>query len=226
MVFVPLPTWIYLFILATIMNVVLYRRVTGLTARAARLQKRRSRVSRVLLGPADANAVKSRPWIRNTIIGAYYVLIAVVFGLESVEVARFVESRMGVGLTPFVYGGCVIASTLRATKGFRNKVPGWQTASQIFWLVSSIVTLIKAVAIGRLQTFPAGRFAREGSVYPMKQQLAVQVVLFIAYLCLLVTESVVQFLKPGYESTLAELREINTPGEANGGIEMIAGTKQ
>lgn len=208
------------------MSVVLYRRVTGLTARARRLQKRRSRVSRILLGPADANAVKSRPWIRNTIIGVYYVLIAVVVALESVEVARFVQSDMGIGLTPFVYGGCIIAIVLRATKGFKNKVPGWQTASQVFWLVSAVVTLIKAVAVGRMLNFPGAKFARDGSIYPAQQQLAVQAVLTIAYLCLLTTEVVVQFSKPGYESTMAKLREINTPGEASGGIEMLAGTKE
>lgn len=221
-----MPTWIYFSTLITIMSVVLYRRVTGLTARAARLQKRRSRVSRILLGPADANAVKSRPWIRNTIIGVYYVLIAVVLSLESVEVARFVQSSMGIGLTPFVYGGCVVAITLRATKGFKNKVPGWQTASQLFWLVSAVVTLIKAVAVGRMLNFPEGRFAREDSVYPARQQLGVQLVLFIAYLALLITESVVQFLKPGYESALAKLREIDMPAEVSGGIEMITGTKE
>ncbi|KAJ4394466.1 hypothetical protein N0V93_003684 [Gnomoniopsis smithogilvyi] len=225
-VFVPLPTWIYIFNLIVIMSVVLYRRVTGLTARAARLHKRRSRVSRVLLGPADANAIKSKPLVRNTIIGVYYLLIALVLGLESVELARFVQSSMGIGLIPFVYGGCVIAITLRATKGFKNKVPGWQTASQLFWLVSAVVTLIKAVAVGRMFSFPDGRFARENSVYPAKQQLAVQLVLFIAYLSLLITESVVQFLKPGYESTLAKLREINTLGEASGGIEMMTGSKE
>ncbi|KAJ4415228.1 hypothetical protein N0V82_007465 [Gnomoniopsis sp. IMI 355080] len=220
-VFVPLPTWIYIFVLTTILSVVLYRRVTGLTARAARLQKRRSRVSRVLLGPADANAVKNKPWVRNTIIGIYYFLIAVVLGLESVEVARFVQSDMGIGLTPVVYGGCVIAISLRATKGFKNKVPGWQTASQLFWLVSAVVTLIKAVAVGRMLNFPGGRFAREDSVYPAKQQLAVQSVLVIVYVSLLITESVVQFLKPGYESTLVKLSQFNTPGEASGGIEMM-----
>lgn len=207
------------------MNVVVYRRVTGLTARAARLNKRRSRVSRILLGPADANAVKNRPWIRNSIVGAYYAFIALVVGLESVEVARFVQSDMGVGLVPFVYGGCAIAIALRATKGFKNKVPGWQTASQLFWLVSAVVTIIKAVAVGRMLTFPDGRFARNDSAYPAMEQLTVQLALFIAYLFLLTTESVVQFLKPGYESTLAKLREIDTLGEASGGIEMMAGAK-
>lgn len=208
------------------MSVVLYRRVTGLTARARRLQKRRSRVSRILLGPADANAVKSRPWIRNTIIGVYYFLIAVVLALESVEIARFVQSDMGIGLTPFVYGGCIIATVLRATKGFKNKVPGWQTASQVFWLVSAVVTLIKAVAVGRMLNFPGAKFARDGSIYPASEQLAVQAVLTIAYLCLLVTEVVVQFSKPGYDSTMAKLRDINTRGEASGGIEMLSGTKE
>lgn len=207
------------------MSVVVYRRVTGLTARAARLNKRRSRVSRILLGPADANAVKSRPWIRNTIVSAYYVFIALVVGLESVEVARFVQSDMGIGLTPFVYSGCAIAIVLRGTKGFKNKVPGWQTASQLFWLLSAVVTIIKVVAVGRMLTFPDGRFAREDTVYPTMQQLAVQVVLFISYLFLLTTESVVQFLKPGYDSTLAKLRDIDTLGEASGGIEMMAGAK-
>lgn len=208
------------------MSVVLYRRVTGLTARARRLQKRRSRVSRILLGPADANAVKSRPWIRNTIIGVYYFLIAVVLGLESVEIARFVQSDMGIGLTPFVYGGCIITIVLRSTKGFKNKVPGWQTASQMFWLVSAVVTLIKAVAVGRMLNFPGAKFARDGSIYPASEQLAVQAVLTIAYLCLLVTEVVVQFSKPGYDSTMARLRDINTRGEASGGIEMLSGTKE
>lgn len=224
-ILVPLPTWIYILTLITIMNVVLYRRITGLTARAARLTKRRSRVSRILLGPADANAVKNRPWIRSTIIGAYYVVIFVVLGLESVEVARFIQAGLGIGLTPFVYGGCAIAIILRATKGVRNKVPAWQTASQLFWLVSAIVTVIKAVAIGRMLSFPNERFAREDSVYPTTQQLAVQVMIFIAYMTLLIIESAVQFLKPGYYSTLAKLRDMKAPGEDHGGIEMLAGAK-
>lgn len=227
-ILVPLPTAIYHVTIATILLTILYRRLTGLTARAARLQKRRSRVSRVLLGPADANAVKSRPWVRNSVIAVYYVLVAGVLAAESVEVVRFVQAGMGVGLVPVVYGGCLTAVGLRATKGGgrkgegRDRVPGWQSASQVFWLVSAVVTLIKAIAVGRMVDFPGGRFARAGERYPAMEQLVVQVVLFVAYFLLLVVETVVQFLKPGYESALARLREVDT---AEGGIEMMAGIK-
>lgn len=230
----PLPTVLYLLTVALIVLIVAYRRVTGLTARAARLQKRRSRVSRVLLGPADADAVKSRPWVRNSIVAGYYVLIAGVVAAESVEVVRFVQSGMGLGLVPVVYGGCVTAVVLRATKGGgllrrrgagrKERVPGWQSASQLFWLVSSVVTLIKAIAVGRMLGFPGGRFAREGEAYPAMEQLVVQVALFVAYFLLLITETVVQFLKPGYESELARLRDLDTP--MDGGIEMMTGVKR
>lgn len=101
----------------TYLLTILYHRVAGLTARAARLQQRRSRVSRVPLGPADANAVKSRPWIRNSIVAGYYVLIAGMLATESGGVVRFVQSRIGIGLVPFVYGRCVAVVSLRATKG-------------------------------------------------------------------------------------------------------------
>lgn len=181
--------------------------------------KRRSRMSRVILGPADADAVKNKPWVRNSIVGLYYVLIALVTALESVEIARFVQSGQGIGLTPFVYGGCAIAVALRATKGFKNSVPGWQSASQLFWLVSAVVTVIKVVAVGRLLVFPNGRFARENTAYSTQMQLAIQVVLFIVYMLLLSVETLVQFFRPGYQSTLTRLQDVQTP-EGHNGIEM------
>lgn len=73
------------------------------------------------------------------------------------------------------------------------------------WLVSAVVTLIKAIAVGRLVGVSRERFARE----PAMQQLIVQVVLFVVYLLLLVIETAVQFLKPRSESVLAKLRKVD-----------------
>lgn len=221
-VLVPLPTWIYIFTVGTIATVAF---ATKYNEKVILANKRRSRASRILLGPADADAIKNKPWVRNSIVGLYYAFIAAVVALQSVEVARFVQSGQGVGLTPFVYGGCAMAVALRATKGLKNNVPGWQSASQLFWLVSAVVTIIKAVAVGRMLVFPDGRFAREGTAYPTEMQLAIQVVLFILYLMLLSVETVVQFFRPGYQSTLRKLQEIQMADGQNG-IEMMTGVKE
>lgn len=216
-VLVPLPTWIYLITVLTITTVAF---LTKYNDKAVQARKQRSRVSRVMLGPADADNIKDKPWLRNTIVAMYSVIIAAVVALQAFEVARLFQADLGIGLTPFVFGGCAMAAVLRATKGFSNNVPGWQSASQLFWLVSAIVTIIKAVAVGRMLAFPGDRFTRRDSPYPTAEQLVVQVVLFVLYLMLLSVETIVQFFSPGYQSTLTKLKDFPTP-EGTSGIEMM-----
>lgn len=216
----PLPAWFYLITTTTIAAIAIS---TKYNEKVIKANKRRSRASRVFLGPADADAIKDRPWVRNSIVGVYYALIAGVIGLESVEVVRLFQSDQGIGLSPFVYGGCLLAVALRATKGFKNQVPGWQSVSQLFWLGSAVVTIIKVVAVGRMLVFPNGRFAREDTAYPTEQQLIVQVVLFVLYLGLLTLETIVQFVKPGYTPAMKKLKELQ---DGQNGIEMMAGANE
>lgn len=62
----------------------------------------------------------------------YYVFIAAVAGLESVEPACFVQSGIGIGLDPFVYSEFVIAVALRVKKGLKKRGPGGQVRRSSF----------------------------------------------------------------------------------------------
>lgn len=216
---VPLPAWVYLLTVGTVALVTLVNK-PGRAAADDKTDRRRSRMSQVILGPADAGAIKHRPRVRNGVVGVYYVLVALAAALQSVETARLAQSGQGAGLAPFVLGGCAAAGVLRATKGFGNGVPGWQSASQLFWLLGGLVAVLKVVAVGRLLVFPNGRFARRDTAYPTQTQLAIQVALFVVYMLLLGVETVVQFFRPGYRSTLTKLKEVQV-SERQQGIELM-----
>lgn len=135
----------------------------------------------------------------------YYFFVFVILLMESVEVARFVQAGLGVGLTPFVFGGCVVAVILPATDVSLARMLGistgwWQEATALFWVLSGIITALKVTAVGRMAVLRGGKFAREDSAYPAVHQWTDLLILVIFYFLLVVALVVMQYFKPGYET--------------------------
>ena len=105
-VLVPLPTWIFVVLLA-VFPLAFRQPVTG----------------------------RDRPvrrWLRILLLVIYFFSIGVIVLMESVEVARLAQVDLGLGLVPAVYAGCVVAAALQATRGLRGLARGWQVAALLF----------------------------------------------------------------------------------------------
>jgi hypothetical protein len=136
----------------------------------------------------------SRKWVRILVQAAYYFFILVVLLMESVEVARLLQTDSGIGLIPFVYAGCVITALLQATSGL-GLFHGWQIANFLFWFVSLCVTAAKAAAVRKFGV--TGPLAREDTPYSTSHQITDLAILCAFYALLAVLEVGLLFVKPG-----------------------------
>lgn len=165
----PLPTW--LFLLALPLLAFIFPRPTTF-----------------------AQPPPSLRWLRIFATSLYFSAIGVVLLLQSVEVARLVRASLGVGLTPFVYAGCLIAALLRATdrhflSSRRLPVWWWQGGALLFWLAGAVVSVLKAVALSALAR-QGPVLARVGTAYPMVDQIVDVAILAGFYGLLLTLEAV------------------------------------
>ncbi|KAK2074703.1 hypothetical protein P8C59_008889 [Phyllachora maydis] len=120
--------------------------------------------------------------------GLCYVVIFVVVLMETIEIARDAPCGLGRHLVPRVY-------------------PGWELANGVLWLTSLVVTVLKLGSL-RANFLGNGPFlAREGTAYPVSDQVADLGVLVAAYIVLLGLEIVLVFSGP-------DIREANAKGES------------
>ena len=170
-ILVPLPTWI-LIVLVAIFPLIFRHPVTG----------------------------RDRPvrrWLRIVLLVLYYFAIAVIVLMESVEVARFATTNLGVGLVPFVYAGCVVAGALQATGGLRGVLRGWQVAAFLFWVLSLCITTVKAAALAKFNK--DGPEWRNDTAYSVDHQITDLVILVIFYAIAGILEVVLLVVRPGVQ---------------------------
>lgn len=114
--------------------------------------------------------------------------------METIEIARLALADLGVGLVPFVYVGCLVAVLLQVTDGLWGRLRGWQVSGALFWTLSFCITTVKTVAVGKFGT--TGSLARNGSKYPVEDQLTDLIVLVIFYAILAVMQIVIEYVQP------------------------------
>jgi len=125
----------------------------------------------------------SKPWVRRTLYGIYYFCIFVIILMETIEIARLAVASLGVALLPFVYVGCLVATVLHATDGFRGVVRGYEVALILFWALGLCVTAVKTAALVRFGKQEP--LARKATAYPVDDQVSQprQDIMHLQYTC-------------------------------------------
>ncbi|KAI9782714.1 MAG: hypothetical protein M1839_004702 [Geoglossum umbratile] len=100
---------------------------------------------------------------RYLIIG-YSILLFVVVGMLSVEIARLILAHLGVGLLPFLYIAFLTAGMLRWRRSMWR--PGFRWCSVALWVMLATVGVVKLV--GEVKE---GVGTRKGTKYPMSDQV-------------------------------------------------------
>ena len=84
----------------------------------------------------------------------------------ALEIVRLSLARLGIGLLPFTFASLVVAGVMRATVGLQGKVVMWRWLNLGLWIVLAATNSVKIV-----QEVKEGIHAREGSKYPVVDQL-------------------------------------------------------
>lgn len=116
--------------------------------------------------------------------------------METIEIARLVLAKLGVGLLPLVYVGLAAAVVLQATDGARGRLgKHYRAATTVFWVGGFVITCVKTAAVAEMGIFGndtqgtrTQQLARVGSMYPVVDQFTDLVVLAAFYLFAVVGE--------------------------------------
>ena len=194
-VLAPMPTWIFLFSLPT-MVVVSWRRRRG---RPSNHDYPRS--SPYPSGSAG-NAQRRYPTTNRQSAGTllkrllpslgYYGAVAVILLMQSVEIVQLKRASLGVGLLPFVYVGAVVAALLRVTEGlwgdrgggrafFSKTLSPFWVASIFLWTGSAAVTATKTIGLVTGLGLSGTLNSRDETPYPVVHQFVDLVILTAFY---------------------------------------------
>ena len=183
-ILVPLCTWLYLLILliVALLRPVLqssHQKTQGSTAKYVERDLRIDAASRYSLG---------RPWKGHSkaytaALVIYFLLIIAQFLMCILEIVRLSLARLGIGLLPFTFASLVAAGVLRATAGLREKVIMWRWLNFSLWTGLAATNSVKIV-----QEVKEGIHVREGSKYPVVDQVTDVAVMVGVYTVLAVME--------------------------------------
>ncbi|KAK8130949.1 hypothetical protein PG984_007387 [Apiospora sp. TS-2023a] len=210
-VLVPMPTWIFLLSLPTMVLVSWWRRRRGGRVNNY-LYPRSSPYPFPLSGGSgggnntNTNNMRRYPTTNRQSVATllkrllpslgYYGAIAVIILMESVEIVQLERASLGIGFLPFVYAGAVSAALLRLTDrlwlGSRthrsrsaaflsDALSPFWVASVFLWTCSAAVTATKTIALVTGLGLGGTPNSRDETPYPVFHQFVDLVILTVFY---------------------------------------------
>lgn len=210
-VLVPMPTWIFLLSLPTMVLVSWWRRRRGSRVNNY-LYPRSSHYPFPLSGGNNntnvANNTRRYPTTNRQSAATllkrllpslgYYGSVAVILLMQSVEIVQLERASLGVGLLPFIYAGAVSAALLRFTDelwlgagGTRHRSPvsaflsdalsPFWVASVFLWTGSAAVAATKTIALATGLGLGGTPRSRDETPYPVVHQFVDLVILTVFY---------------------------------------------
>ena len=116
--------------------------------------------------------------------------------MQTLEIVRLELLHFGIGLSPFVYVGLLLAAGLHATNGARGRVRGWQVVNAVIWIGGVTMCVIQVVGLSK-----EGINGRKGSKYPISDQVIDVAVMAGVYVVLAILEMVLGFWKAARRSS-------------------------
>ena len=105
----------------------------------------------------------------------------------TLEIVRLSLARLGIGLLPFTLASLIVAGVVRATAGLQGKVSMWRWLNFGLWIMLAATNSVKIV-----QEVKEGVHAREGSKYPVVDQLTDVAVMVGVYTVLAAMEILIK----------------------------------
>ncbi|PBP17259.1 hypothetical protein BUE80_DR012014 [Diplocarpon rosae] len=179
-ILIPLPTWLGILLLAMLSCFSLsYHR----HHHHHRHQPSPSTSTFKSVSTPSLHPSKSWPFILTSTL--YYILILANIFMLTLEIVRLSLLHSGIGLLPFSYAGLLLGALLCASGGGHGRVRYWQALNMVLWVGGAAVSAVK---VAGLATQAGGR--REGSRYPLGDQVVDVAVVVGVYLGLAVLEVV------------------------------------
>ena len=183
-ILVPLCTWLYLLALFAFL---LLRPVLQ-TSQEKTQGLDHNYVERAPGSNGATRHSRGKPWKGHSktytaALIIYYLLIIAQILMCTLEIVRLSLARLGIGLLPFTFASLIVAGVVRATVGLQGKVGTWRWLNFALWIVLAATNSVKIA-----QEVKEGSHAREGSKYPVVDQLTDVAVMVGVYTVLAVME--------------------------------------
>lgn len=156
---VPLPTWAFVLLLLALlpqrMNPTRQRRASSILKPTKPIENERAHYVDAELAP--------RPAVHTRILTAlYYLIVAAMVALVSIEIAQLSSKDIGIGLLPFSYVGfvAVLANRLQ----WKTRMARIENA--IFWVLMGIVLTLKVAATVIESDSPPEGSGEGSRIYP------------------------------------------------------------
>lgn len=149
----PLPTWIFL-LTSPVLYFVLHRPLLSPSSTSSK---------------SALDARRSRRRLARCLSVAYYVLLVALVAMISLEIARLMVAKLGVGLLPFTYVGILLALANRLW--WRVRIA--RVANILYWLALAVVTAVKTATKHKEEGNAMAKIKGSGvdGKYPMSDQL-------------------------------------------------------
>jgi hypothetical protein len=167
---IPLPVWLYLFLLSLLFALTHQRRHRTFNPSTAYLR-----------------SAHRRSTFRNILAVIYYLLLIANILMQTLEIARLSLIYYGIGLLPFSYVALIIGFILHATNGLRGRIEGWmwKGANTLVWVGLLVVSVVKTAGLVKMEN---NGIYRTGSKYPMSDQVIDVAVMAGVYLVIAILE--------------------------------------
>lgn len=149
--------------------------------------------------PASETSGRPRPgvrqrWVRMAALSGYYFLVSGAIAVQLLEMARLTQARLGVAMIPFsVVGALLAVASVAAGERLPTRRATAGAAAAVFWAVGAAVAAAKAGALQRFlgdEEGSTGPLARQGTMYPVADQMVDNAALAGVYAALTAVELV------------------------------------
>jgi hypothetical protein len=174
-ILIPLASWVYLLavFISLILSVTVYRN---------RAFSREGKYSSTGYSPDSLQPRRGKVAALCKKLTYAFGLIAVV-AIVSLELARLVAAKRGIGLLPFAYPAIVIAAVLRFTNGLGGRIRSYVLLNALLWVLLLIFSAVKIATEVKI-----GVKARKGTKYPNVDELTDVSILLFLYAIMLLLE--------------------------------------
>ncbi|CAL3969523.1 hypothetical protein PZA11_005951 [Diplocarpon coronariae] len=182
-ILIPLPTWLGILLLALLLSIFSSKHHHH---HPHHPQSSPSTSTFKSISTPSVHAGKS--WLFILTSTLYYILILANILMVTLEIARLSRLPSGIGLLPFSYVGLLLGTLLFWSGGAQGRLRDWQAVNMVLWIGGVAVSAVK---VAGLTTQKGGR--REGSRYPLEDQVVDVAVIMGVYVGIAVLEVVLGF---------------------------------
>ncbi|KLU86353.1 hypothetical protein MAPG_05367 [Magnaporthiopsis poae ATCC 64411] len=149
--------------------------------------------------PASETSGRPRPgvrkrWVRIAAVSGYYFLVSGAMAVQLVEMVRLTQAQLGVSMIPFsVVGALLAVASVAAGERLPTRRATAGSAAAVFWAAGAVITGAKVAALRRFigdEEGSTGPLARQGTIYPVADQMVDNAALAGVYAALVAVELV------------------------------------